>query len=104
MLVFGALRLPLVPKQSRALVANRGLYQFGNEGGRFEPGEVLMKRGVDSRSQPNLSDGMRQSLTTFQDVVIKRLNFLGLEDVAQRATVAWAHGRFFPGALTPAEW
>lgn len=42
-------------------------------------------------------------LTPLQRSVIERLNFLGMEDFAHRATVAWRDGARYPCALTPAE-
>jgi hypothetical protein len=38
-----------------------------------------------------------------QRSVIERLNFLGMEDFANRATIAWREGARYPCALTPAE-
>ena len=46
---------------------------------------------------------MTTRLTELQRNVVERLNFLGMEDCARRATTAWRDGRRYPCALTPAE-
>ena len=46
---------------------------------------------------------MTTRLTDLQRSVVERLNFLGMEEFAQRATVAWREGRRYPCVLTPAE-
>jgi len=46
---------------------------------------------------------MTARLTDLQRSVVERLNFLGMEDFARRATIAWRDGRRYPCALTPAE-
>jgi len=46
---------------------------------------------------------MTVPLTPLQRSVIERLNVLGMEDFASRATIAWQDGARYPCALTPAE-
>jgi hypothetical protein len=46
---------------------------------------------------------MTTRLTDLQQSVIQRLNFVGMEDFAERAMVAWRDGRRYPCVLTPAE-
>jgi len=46
---------------------------------------------------------MAPTLSSLQRRVIERLNLLGLEDFAARATAAWSDGQPFPCKLTPAE-
>jgi hypothetical protein len=46
---------------------------------------------------------MTKPLTPLQRSVIERLNVLGMEDFANRATIAWRDGARYPCVLTPAE-
>jgi plasmid replication initiation protein len=46
---------------------------------------------------------MTMPLTPLQRSVIERLNVFGMEDFANRATIAWRDGARYPCTLTPAE-
>lgn len=46
---------------------------------------------------------MPHELTPLQRSVIERLRFVGMEDFADRATIAWIDRRPYPCALTLAE-
>ena len=46
---------------------------------------------------------MPHTLSVLQRRVIERLNLVGMEEFAERASDAWSEGHPFPCALTPAE-
>lgn len=46
---------------------------------------------------------MPHTLSVLQRKVIERLNLVGMEAFAERASEAWSDGRPYPCSLTPAE-
>lgn len=49
------------------------------------------------------ADRVTRSLTTQQQRVVERLNFVGMEQFAEVALAAWRQGNPYPCKLTPAE-